>query len=201
MRVALGLKAHSGWAALVVIGSERGEFSVLERSRIALIEDAGHEWAGQPYHAADGKPAAQARAIVDRGIAEARRTASKELRAATARMRANGHGVVAGAVLTPAAMPDWSTQEILAVHFRMHKAEGVLYPDALLRAVASCGLKAAAVAEKQLGAFAANALAIPEAAVVARVAALGKSIGPPWGADQKKAAVAAIIALTANGVQ
>jgi hypothetical protein len=25
-------------------------------------------------------------------------------------------------------MPDWTVDEILAVHFRMHKAEGVLFP-------------------------------------------------------------------------
>jgi len=31
-------------------------------------------------------------------------------------------------------MPDWSTDEILAVHFRMHKAEGELFRDALVRA-------------------------------------------------------------------
>jgi hypothetical protein len=31
------------------------------------------------------------------------------------------------------AMPDWSIDEILAVHFRMHKTEGVLFRDALAR--------------------------------------------------------------------
>jgi len=29
-------------------------------------------------------------------------------------------------------MPDWSTDEILAVHVRMHKAEGELFRDVLV---------------------------------------------------------------------
>ena len=37
-------------------------------------------------------------------------------------------------------MPDWSVEEILAVHFRMHKAEGVLFRDALVEAANACGL-------------------------------------------------------------
>jgi hypothetical protein len=34
--------------------------------------------------------------------------------------------VTACAVLVANPMPDWSIEEILGVHFRMHKAEGVL---------------------------------------------------------------------------
>ena len=37
---AFGLKAHSGWAALVVLGRREGELQVLERSRLRLAEEA-----------------------------------------------------------------------------------------------------------------------------------------------------------------
>src|SRR4030095_6039362 len=43
-------KAHSGWAALVVLGTRSGDLEVLERSRVELVEE---EWAKQPYHAAE----------------------------------------------------------------------------------------------------------------------------------------------------
>ena len=44
------MKAHSGWAALVVAGKRDGDFEVVDRRRIELVED---EWAKQPYHAAE----------------------------------------------------------------------------------------------------------------------------------------------------
>jgi hypothetical protein len=50
MKVVFGMKAHSGWAALVVVGIRGGEFVVVDRRRIELVEE---EWAKQPYHAAE----------------------------------------------------------------------------------------------------------------------------------------------------
>ena len=55
-------------------------------------------------------------------------------------------------------MPNWSVAEILAVHFRMHKAEGVLFRDALARAAGACGVRFVRVPEKQLDEYAERAL-------------------------------------------
>ena len=38
MNVAFGLKAHSGWAALVVLGQRDGQLQVVERRRLELVE-------------------------------------------------------------------------------------------------------------------------------------------------------------------
>ena len=38
-------------------------------------------------------------------------------------------------------MPDWSTDEILAVHVRMHKAEGELFRDVLVAGASACDLE------------------------------------------------------------
>lgn len=129
MRVAIGVKSPSGWAALIAIGGDHGVFAFLDRRRIELAEDSDDEWAAQPFHAADGKPAAQARAIVENGIAAAQRCATRELRAAHERLRDDDHVLVACAVIVPAPMPAWSVEEILDVHLRMHQAGGALYPD------------------------------------------------------------------------
>jgi len=67
MKVAFGLKAHSGWAALVVLGEERGELRVVDRQRIELVEEA---WAKQPYHAAEELEPQAAHELVKRGIDE-----------------------------------------------------------------------------------------------------------------------------------
>lgn len=194
MKVALGLKAHSGWAALVALGERNGELEVAERSRIELVEP-GEVWAKAPYHAAEGLEAEEARDLVKRGIDAARRIAARELRAAVARLRRADHQVVACAVLVGAGMPDWSVDEIRAVHFRMHKAEGEIFRDALVRAAGPCELALARVPEKQLDAHAAKAFGVPAAALRTRLAALGPAVGAPWGKDQKDAALAAWIAL------
>ncbi len=195
MRVAFGLKAHSGWAALVIIGNDMDGLHLIDRRRIELVESREGDWPGQPYHAADGLPPEQARKIVEQGMETARRCALVEMRSAIKRARESGHEIAACAVLMPAPMPEWSTEEILAVHFRMHKAEGVMYPDALASAAKTCGLDLVGIAEKSLRERAGLALAMPLSAATRTIAVLGKSVGPPWGADQKNATLAAMIAL------
>lgn len=195
MRVAFGLKAHSGWSALVVLGAGRGGCRIVDRRRIELKEAETAPWAAQPYHAAEGLEPDQARDIVSRGTEAARRAAVREMQAAMERSRQLNHEIVACAVVMPEPMPDWSLEQILSVHFRMHKAEGVLFPDALARAATVCGLRLAAVREKVLWEEGEKALATARSGLMERVAALGKAAGPPWGKDQKSAALAAMIAL------
>ncbi len=191
MQVAFGMKAHSGWAALVVVGIRDGEFAVVDRRRVELVEE---EWAKQPYHAAEEMKGAEARDLVGRGIDSARRLAVRELRAAVKREKERKNEVIACAVLTGNPMPDWSVEEILSVHFRMHKAEGVLFRDVLARAAETSGLRLVAIPEKQLMKHAENALGVASSALVRKVAALGKVVGPPWGKDQKDSALAAMVA-------
>ena len=192
MNVAFGMKAHSGWAALVVVGTRDGDVTVVDRRRIELVED---EWAKQPYHAAENLAAGAARNVVERGIEAAQRLAVREMHAAVKREQERRNAVTACAVLVANPMPDWSIEEILAVHFRMHKAEGVLFRDALVLATTACGLRLVAIPEKLLAEHAERALESPASRLAKKVAALGKVVGPPWGKDQKDAALAAMIAL------
>jgi hypothetical protein len=195
VNVAFGLKAHSGWAALVVLGMRGGELHVLDRRRVELVEDGDAHWAKQPYHAARRASPGDRRDVVKRGIQSARRVAVREMRAAIERAREAQCEVASCAVLMAEPMPDWSVDEILAVHFRMHKAEGVLFRSALAHAAARSGLRLVAVPEKLLEELAERALGSPSKTLRNRVASLGTSLGPPWGKDQKDAALAATIAL------
>jgi hypothetical protein len=192
MKVTFGLKAHSGWAALVVVGENDGDTVIVDRRRIELVEN---EWAKQPYHAAEELKASAARDLVKRGIREAEKHAIREVRAAIKRETARGNEVSACAVLVGEPMPEWTIDEILAVHFRMHKAEGVLFRDVLARAAEGCGLKLVAIPEKQLTDHAERALNTPAPMLEKKIAILGKSVGPPWGKDQKEAALSALVAL------
>lgn len=182
MKVAFGMKAHSGWAALVVVGKRDGEFVVVDRRRIELVED---EWAKQPYHAAEDLKPDAARDVVKRGVEAAHRVALREMRAAVKRERERENEVTACAVLVANPMPNWSTEEILAVHFRMHKAEGVLFRDALVYATRECALMLVEIPEKLLMNHAERALGTPSSGLGKKITTIGKSVGPPWGKDQK----------------
>lgn len=194
MKVAFGTKAHSGWAALVVLGQRDGDVVLVDRRRIELVED---EWAKQPYHAAEDLKPDAARDLVERGVEAAHRKAVREMRAAVERER--GNEVTGCAVLVGDPMPDWSTEEILAVHFRMHKAEGELFRDVLVAAAEACKLPVAKLPDKSAMDSAAAALGIKRARIEAALAKLGKMAGPPWRSEQKEAAVAALVALESGG--
>ncbi len=194
MRVAIGFKCHSGWAVAVAIGRDASRFHLLDRRRVDLIEAADSPWAKAPYHAAEDLDPAAAHALVQRAVQSARTASERTLRDLCAAFRAEGHESVACAVLVAAPQPDWTTEQIRAVHFRMHQAEGAMFPAALVGAASRCKVPLLAIVAKELeqravhafgGAGRANSL----------VAGLGKDAGPPWGADQKSAALAAAVAL------
>ena len=75
----------------------------------------------------------------------------------------------------------------------MHKAEGILFPTALARAAETCELKVLTISEKDLSTRAAESLLLDD--VMGTITLLGKSVGAPWGKDQKVATLAAMIAL------
>jgi len=191
MRVALGLKARTGRAILVNVGLNGTEFQLIERVEIKLLPDG----AFAPYHAVDGLKPEDARRSLDSNIAAARRLATAAIRSAVERITNAGHEVRDCGVLVGSGMPSWTTDEILAVHFRMHKAEGELFRNVLVEGAAAMELKVTMLPNKSAFDTAITALGIARARLDALIAALGKQAGPPWGQHQKEAAVAAVVAL------
>ena len=86
-RVALGLRAHSGWAVLVALGGPPASPVVVDRRRLALCDDS---FPRQPYHAAENLAAAKAQALVGRSLETAHRLAREALASAVADRRAAG---------------------------------------------------------------------------------------------------------------
>ncbi len=95
-------------------------------------------------------------------------------------------------------MPGWSTDEILAVHVRMHKAEGELFRDVLVAGARACDLALTTLADKSVLEDAARMLGLNRTRLDALLATLGSSAGPPWRKDHKEAAAAALVALKKN---
>src|SRR3982074_3566722 len=135
MRVAFGLKARTGRAVLVAVGGDVHEPRFIERSQIQLLPDG----AFAPYHAAEGLAPSKARESVSRAIEAAHGLAASGIREAARRIAEAGYDLCGCAVLVGTGMPSWSTDEILAVHVRMHKAEGELFRDVLTALGKSAG--------------------------------------------------------------
>jgi hypothetical protein len=192
LRAAVGLKARTGRAILVAIGDDAGQPRFLDRAQIALLPPGQFA----PYHAAEELPTPAARdALVQRCLADSRRLSADGIRAAVRRLTAAGHAVAGCGILAGAGMPDWNTEQILAVHVRMHQAEGVMFREVLVAGARACKVDAVTLRDKAALDDAAGMIGVTRARLDASLAALGKMAGKPWDKDHKEAAAAALAAL------
>src|SRR5882724_10391489 len=77
-RLAIGFKAHTGWAAAVVIGESRGAPSVVAKGRITMLETFAR--AAVYNQALEGNlTAAQARPLIDAAFRDALARAKEEI--------------------------------------------------------------------------------------------------------------------------
>lgn len=193
-RAALGLRAHSGWAALVAVAGTRGSIEVVDRRRIELSASKA-PGPRQPYHEAEGQKLEKARQIVTRYAEEAGRLAMEQFRAVLADLKTRGHSVVGCGLLLASGRPLPALESILASHALIHSADGELFRDAIADAAKKHRVDLVRVKEKEVVAEAASRLRLEAADLQRRVAAFGKTVGPPWTQDQKLAAIAAWLAL------
>ena len=196
-KAALGLRAHSGWAALVAVAGTPGSIEVVERRRIELSASKA-PGPRQPYHEAEGQKLEKARKIITRYSEEAGRLATEEFRAVLADLKTRGHFVVGCGLLLASGRPLPDLESILASHALIHSADGELFRDALAEAAKKHRLNLIRAREKEVVGEAASRLRLDPADLQRHVAGLGKTLGPPWTQDQKLAAVAAWLALVSE---
>jgi hypothetical protein len=190
-KAALGFKPRTGRAVLVILALEGSEIRVAGRSEVALLPSG--EMA--PYHAAEGLGSKAADRHVKAAIERARKLARAAVKEAMKRCAVAGHEVAGCGVLVGTGMPEWTTDEILAVHVRMHQAEGEMFRDILVEAARECGFDPVTLPDKTAIDAAAKKLGLTRAQMDARLATLGKAAGPPWAQYQKEAAAAALVVL------
>jgi NAD(P)H-hydrate repair Nnr-like enzyme with NAD(P)H-hydrate epimerase domain len=97
-RVAIGLRAHSGWAAMVALAESPGKLAIVERRRINLADPQVPGFP-QPYHAAEEAPPVKARQLVDACIVACRRLAEEGIRSAVEDLNERRLKVVACGIL------------------------------------------------------------------------------------------------------
>jgi hypothetical protein len=187
---AIGFSPHSGWAAMVVLGGSAAEPDLLARSRLQLIDDHDPE-SKQPYHAVEFLCVEEATGRLDGYMAVATRRAHDSIRAQCEQLRERGIVIKSVGIVDSSSRKQVSLPAILASHALIHAADGDHFRNALFVAAEQCRLQVCRIPAKGLEAHAAKRLRLPANRILATVNKLGLGKGPPWGADQKKAALLA----------
>jgi hypothetical protein len=193
-RAAIGLRAHSGWAALVALAGSSESVGVVARRRIETA-DSSIRGSKQPFHAAEPLKLQDAEALIKKCTESTRRLSREALQAATADLRAKGFEVAGCGVILGSGRSLPELEAILASHALLHTAEGEFYRQALVEAGEHCGLAVLGVKEREAYERGAAQLGLSVAGLEKRIAELGRGIGPPWTQDQKYAALVAWMAL------
>ena len=186
MRAAIGLRVHSGWAALVTVAGSPQHPTVLHRRRIELA-DPSIKGSVQPYHAAKVLALEKAQDFLDRCA-----KASEAMAKVALSQAIREHAVAACGILTGSGRPGGTLETILRSHAAIHSAEGEFFRAAIVRAASACGLPCRKIREKELLETAHNTFLVD---VTACVDGMRKMLGTPWRQDEKFAAIAGWLAL------
>ena len=184
---------HTGWAALVAVARPE-RIEVLLRRRVELLPADG-SIPRFVYHTAAEMEGEEAAALVKRAAGAAQKTARAALQEAVDQLRRMKITVKAAGIPTGSTAVPEQLERILKSHPLIHAAEGALFQQAVATGCEGCGLKITAVREKELMDRAAKAYGTDAPRFRKTVDELRKTAGPPWSADQKTAAVAALLAL------
>jgi hypothetical protein len=195
---ALGLRAHSGWAALVAVAGDGPSVEVVDRRRVEMT-DPRRPLSKQPYHQAEELPLGRAGRLLEGYSKKARELACRALKDVVASLRGRGYWVVGNGILLASGRPLPKLEAILASHALIHTADGWHFRSALMLASQDCGLTVTGVRERELLECAQGVLERPAAQLQSTITGLGRGLGPPWTQDQKLAALVAWVVLSDEG--
>jgi hypothetical protein len=193
-RAAIGIRMHSGWGVLIAVSESR---AIVDRRRIEVIADDLHarHRGNQPYHRAAELGGAAAEQFIAEYTAASDLVAHKILSRTVAELNARGYEVAAGGLLLASGRKLPPLLQILASHPLIHTAEGELFRQIIRRACESLRIPVFPLVERELDNYAGNILGESFGSVRGELAKAGKSLGAPWTADHKAAALAAVLAL------
>jgi len=170
--VALGIRMHSGWGILVAVADPG---LVVARRRIEVLPQGGVK---QPYHHAAEMELPDAERFLAASFAACQTMAAAALSDVVSALPYEIRGC---ALLLSSARPLPPLARVLSSHPLIHTAEGEFYRDVIRRACADLNFPVHGFVEKQ----------------VTEVPGLAP-MGPPWTADHKAAASAALQVLKRN---
>jgi hypothetical protein len=193
---ALGFAPHSGWSVLVALGLDgsdaRPRLLVRERVELSGPEDPASK---QPYHAVESLPVEEAAGKLASFRADAERRAYDTLARVLATLAEGGRRIVGIGILDSAGRRGASLEATLASHALIHTADGDHFRNAIAAAAERSGLGVMRVRTREVEEEASAAVGQPSEALRETLQALRREAGPPWGADQKSAALLAWLVL------
>jgi hypothetical protein len=196
---AFGFSVHSGWAAMVVLGSAPSDPSILARARVELIDDHDPE-SKQPYHAVEFLCVEEATGRLRGYLEMAVGLAHAAIETQYAAVKQRGYQVKSVGIIESSSRKEISLSSVLKSHALIHAAEGDHFRNALSAAAQGLGLRVSRIRARDLEDHAVNQLRLPLKSMLDTVNNLGRQVGPPWGADQKKAALLAWTLLNKSAV-
>jgi hypothetical protein len=187
---ALGLRVKSGFAIAVALRGPASAPGILARRVVELSDPAVPE-TRQPYHDGFYRQEDDPREL-DRRTTIVKRCAKRAVDAllkdeSFAGLRCRSAGLVVGSVIDPARVGN--------SHIRAHASEGQLFRTVLADALGKRGIDCAIIVDKTLAGEAAEGLRRTDAQIARTVAALGRTLGGTWRAEEKAACTAAWLAL------
>jgi len=187
----IGIRMRTGRAICVVLigGPEAPE--VLCRRELRLWDPEVPE-TNQPFHAALELSPSEARRTIERASRAVRRAAERAFAGLRDELRSEGYASRAVGLVR---VSDTDPATIRNPHMHAHAAESQLSYQALADAVASGGVRGFTLLESRVLGELASRLARPEVAIRRALAELGRSVGPPWRAEQRAACSAAWLCL------
>jgi hypothetical protein len=195
-RAAIGVRTHSGWGVVVAVSGDSRSWELLDRRRI-VTADRRIRGSVQPYHRAAKLRLPEAEEYIEKCAAASKKLTVAALEDVIRDLNELGLRIVACAVLNAAGRPLPPLPNILASHPLLHTAEGVFYRNAVTAACDHLDVPATQPRERDLGELTEKVLGKPGRRLRDSIAKLRP--GPPWTADQKNAALAALLALETDG--
>jgi len=196
---ALGFRMHSGWGVLVAVSRDHYSVQVVARKRIVVMSSEV-PGGNQPYHYA-AQLLSQGKELTEceKYIANCR-TVCESLTLSTLvdtvrELKKGEYRLAGAAVLTAAERTLPSLADILASHPLIHSAEGEFYRNALRKPCEHLKISVEAIREREVQQHARSTYGSGAKRVQGSIAALGKSIGPPWTSDHKAATLGALLVL------
>jgi hypothetical protein len=181
----IGLRLHTGWAILVAVADDGDAVRILHRCRLELLPPGTGRFV---YHEAAELALADAGRLIDSVRHDAEATARKNIQSAIENLN-----VTRSCISTGSEPVSNDLGAVLRSHARIHAAESALYFDATASACKHLGIPLITVRERDVWRQASVNARMSEADLKATIAAVRKTIGPPWTADHKIAAAAALV--------
>ena len=189
--VAIGLRAKTGRAIVVVVGGTADLPLVLAKTEIKLW-DPKFPATGQPYHHVMDLPGDEWPRAVQKSARAIEKIAVKALATLIKEQSAQGRRVRAVATV---GAKDRNLASIGNPHIRAHAAEGILFRRVLDNAAQKNALPARAFAEREFDQILKQELGMKSNAVKKKLDQAARALPPPWRADEKLAAMAAWLVL------